>query len=118
MQQTPKLDDLIDLARRSAASDDPIDELEAAARLKSELDDLTDALLGHFVDQARRAGRSWAQIGAALGVTKQAAQQRHASAANESTFVRLFQRLASKVTLGARFTPRVKATIVAAEAAA
>ena len=38
---------------------------------------LTDALLGHFVDQARRGGCSWSQIGDALGVSKQAAQQKH-----------------------------------------
>ena len=44
--------------RRRRRRDDPIDELAAAATLKSELDELTDALLGHFVDQARRAGRS------------------------------------------------------------
>jgi ATP-dependent Clp protease ATP-binding subunit ClpA len=41
--------------------------------------DLTDALLGHFVDQARRAGCSWSQIGEALGVSKQAAQQKHSA---------------------------------------
>jgi len=39
----------------------------------------TDAALGYFVDQARRAGHSWAEIGASLGVTKQAAQQRQLS---------------------------------------
>ncbi|HEY3715413.1 MAG TPA: Clp protease N-terminal domain-containing protein [Jatrophihabitantaceae bacterium] len=35
-----------------------------------------DQLIDHFVTRARAAGASWNQIGAALGVTKQAAQQR------------------------------------------
>ena len=33
-------------------------------------------MLSHYVDQARRAGHSWAEIGGALGVTKQAVQKR------------------------------------------
>jgi hypothetical protein len=64
-------------AVRSAAPDEPLAQLEAASRLKDEVGELTDALLGHFVDQARRGGSSWTQIGDALGVSKQAAQQRH-----------------------------------------
>jgi hypothetical protein len=74
----PTLDELIRQAREAAASDEPIAQLSAAASLKAEVDDLTDAMLGHFVDQARRAGCSWSQIGTALGVSKQAAQQKHA----------------------------------------
>lgn len=74
-----KLDDLIGTVRSSAASDEPLDQLSAAMGVKADLDELTDSLIGHFVDQARRAGRSWSEIGAAMGVTKQAAQQRHTS---------------------------------------
>jgi len=33
--------------------------------------------VGHFVELARGAGASWAQVGEELGVTKQAAHQRH-----------------------------------------
>lgn len=40
----------------------------------------SDALLGHFVDQCRRRGRSWSEISNALGVTKQAAHKRFAPA--------------------------------------
>jgi hypothetical protein len=36
-----------------------------------------DAVVGNFVDRARDAGHSWSQIGDALGVSKQAAQQKH-----------------------------------------
>jgi hypothetical protein len=35
-----------------------------------------EAMLRRQVDVARRAGHSWAAIGVALGVTRQAAQQR------------------------------------------
>ena len=120
MPDAPRLDDLIDLVHETAASDDPIDELEAAATLKSDLDEVTDALLGHFVDQARRAGRSWSQIGAALGVTKQAAQQRHASP--ESVARQLLGRLMPKGWTGkgfmTRFTDRAKSAVAAAQEAA
>jgi hypothetical protein len=71
------LDELIRAVEAEAASDDPLDRLAAAWTLKADLDELTDALIGHYVDQARRAGLSWSQIGGAMGVTKQAAQQRH-----------------------------------------
>jgi hypothetical protein len=40
------------------------------------LGDVADHLIGHFVDQARRSGASWTEIGRSMGVTKQAAQKR------------------------------------------
>ena len=40
------------------------------------LRDVADHLIGHFVDQARRSGASWTDIGRSMGVTKQAAQKR------------------------------------------
>ncbi len=80
---------------RTAAPDDPIAQLEEAARQRTELADLTDALLGHFVDQARRAGCSWTQIGEALGVSKQAAQQKHSS--RSLPFERLTERTAQAI---------------------
>ncbi|RJQ79246.1 ATP-dependent Clp protease ATP-binding subunit [Pseudonocardiaceae bacterium YIM PH 21723] len=47
------------------------------AQLRSRsLNELGDQLVGHFVTRAREEGASWSQIGEALGVTKQAAQQR------------------------------------------
>lgn len=56
--------------------DDPIERLAAASALAADVAQLGDSLLGHFVDAARRAGHPWSQIGVALGVTRQAAQQR------------------------------------------
>jgi ATP-dependent Clp protease ATP-binding subunit ClpA len=44
--------------------------------LGERLGDLADHLIGHFVDQARRSGASWTDIGRSMGVTKQAAQKR------------------------------------------
>ena len=70
-----QLDDLI----AQVEGEDPLDRLSSAMSVKADLDDLSDSLIGHFVDQARRAGCSWSEIGAAMGVTKQAAQQRHTS---------------------------------------
>lgn len=42
------------------------------------------AALNRSVREARRAGLSWTQIGAALGTTKQAAQQRFGATVNGS----------------------------------
>ena len=72
-----ELGDLVEQVEDTAISDEPLDRLSAAMGVKAEMDDLTDTLIGHFVDQARRAGCSWSEIGEAMGVTKQAAQQRH-----------------------------------------
>jgi hypothetical protein len=69
------LDDLI----AEVEGDEPLDRLSSAMGVKADLDELGDALIGHFVDEARRAGSSWSEIGTAMGVTKQAAQQRHTS---------------------------------------
>jgi hypothetical protein len=40
------------------------------------LGEIADHLIGHFVDQARRSGASWTDIGRSMGVTKQAARKR------------------------------------------
>jgi len=44
--------------------------------VSARLGELADHLIGHFVDEARRAGASWTDIGESMGVTKQAAQKR------------------------------------------
>ncbi|WP_367136824.1 Clp protease N-terminal domain-containing protein [Saccharothrix sp. HUAS TT1] len=55
---------------------DVLGRLTAAVELSGQLDELGDHLIGHFVDEARRAGASWTDIGESIGVTKQAAQKR------------------------------------------
>ncbi len=72
----PSLDDLIGLAERRTPSGLPLDRLGIAVTLSRELSELSDGVVNHFVQEARRAGCSWAQIGDVLGVSRQAAQQR------------------------------------------
>jgi hypothetical protein len=55
---------------------DPLDQLTDAMLAAEHLGDVADHLLGHFVDQARRSGASWTDIGRSMGVTKQAARKR------------------------------------------
>src|SRR3954468_2548437 len=62
--------------RARAASDEPLMRLSAAVVTAEDVRDRADELLDRFVEAARAAGRSWTEIGAVLGVTKQAAQQR------------------------------------------
>src|SRR4051812_14039666 len=72
-----RLDDLIDAIKR--AHSDALDQLTDAVIAGDHLGDIADHLIGHFVDQARRSGASWTDIGRSLGVTKQAAQKRFVS---------------------------------------
>jgi hypothetical protein len=75
----PTLDELINQTRTQAATLEPLGLLASAAQVQQELAELGEQLLDHFVQEARAAGCSWSQIGTALGVSKQAAQQRHSS---------------------------------------
>ncbi|GAB08636.1 hypothetical protein GOARA_013_00800 [Gordonia araii NBRC 100433] len=72
-----RLDDLIAGIRK--AYDDPLEQLTGAMNVSAHLGEVGDSLIGHFVDQARRAGESWTAIGSSMGVTKQAAQKRFVS---------------------------------------
>src|SRR5690242_2634249 len=69
-----RLDDLIRAI--TAAHDAPLDQLSEAVSAGDYLGEVADHLIGHFVDQARRSGASWTEIGHSMGVTKQAAQKR------------------------------------------
>jgi len=53
-----------------------LEQLSSAVLAGDHLGEVADHLIGHFVDQARRSGASWTEIGRAMGVTKQAAQKR------------------------------------------
>ena len=65
---------LAEVGRRAAGS--PLDQIEAALAVSDELEAAADDLVGHAVTQARQSGCSWTEIGARLGVSKQAARQR------------------------------------------
>jgi Clp amino terminal domain, pathogenicity island component len=92
MAPPPSLQGLIDLVEREAPTTTPLDRLGTAAATVAQLEDVGDAVLSHFVDQARRSGHSWSEISSAMGVTKQAAHKRFSDASP---------------TMG-RFTPRAR----------
>lgn len=90
---------------------DPLRRIEAAATVKAQIEQRSDELLDHFVNEARSAGCSWTQIGEALGVTRQAAQQRHGGIL--SRLLRGFTNAKSK-----RFDASARAAVVAAQSVA
>lgn len=69
-------DQLLAQVDQLAASDDPLDRLDAAIGIAGTLSGQADTLIDYVVAHARAAGRSWTEIGARLGVTKQAARKR------------------------------------------
>ncbi|GAC70626.1 Clp protease N-terminal domain-containing protein [Gordonia soli] len=102
-----RLDDLI--AAIQKVHDEPLEQLSGAVVAAEHLGDVADSLIGHFVDQARRNGASWTEIGSSMGVTKQAAQKRFVARAKDAP---------TDANPFARFTPRAKNSIVAAHEAA
>ncbi|MHA7985100.1 Clp protease N-terminal domain-containing protein [Rathayibacter sp. CAU 1779] len=77
------LDNLIAFVEALHADGDPLRHLSDAVTISNRVQGQADALIGYFVDQARRSGASWTQIGESMGVTKQAAQKRFVSKAQE-----------------------------------
>ncbi|MFE4829314.1 Clp protease N-terminal domain-containing protein [Streptomyces sp. NPDC056672] len=69
-----RLDDLIEAIKK--VHSDALEQLSDAVIAADHLGDVADHLIGHFVDQARRSGASWTDIGRSMGVTRQAAQKR------------------------------------------
>src|SRR5919112_970645 len=106
MPRTVRLDDLIDAITR--VHTDALDQLSDAVLAAEHLGDVADHLIGHFVDQARRSGASWTEIGQSMGVTKQAAQKRFVTkgAAPED--------VGASEGFG-RFTDRARNAVVAAQ---
>jgi hypothetical protein len=76
MTPGPTLQELIDGVRADTPGEDALVQLSQASKTVADLEQTSDALLGHFVDQCRRSGRSWSEISGALGVSKQAAHKR------------------------------------------
>jgi hypothetical protein len=107
MTHPVRLDDLIEAIKKVHA--DPLEQLSDAVIAADHLGDVADHLIGHFVDQARRSGASWTDIGKSMGVTKQAAQKR---------FVPKVPGEPSDLDPGqgfARFTPRARSAVVSAQ---
>lgn len=80
MTNPVRLDDLIQAIKK--AHTDALDQLTDAVIAADHLGDVADHLIGHFVDQARRSGASWTDIGRSMGVSKQAAQKRFVAKAS------------------------------------
>jgi len=111
MENTPvRLDDLIDFVNRQQPSGSPLEHLSDAVIVSDNIGDLADHLIGHFVDQARRSGASWTEIGASMGVSKQAAQKRFVPRADSIEFssgnFSRFTTRARKVVIGAQADAR------------
>src|ERR1700712_1746064 len=70
------LDNLIAYVRELHSGAAPLNNLADAVQVASTIDAQSDALIGYFVDQARRAGAPWSEIGGYMGVSKQAVQKR------------------------------------------
>ncbi|WP_225097244.1 Clp protease N-terminal domain-containing protein [Streptomyces sp. CoH27] len=98
-----RLDDLIEAIKK--VHPEPLDQLQDAVIAADHLGDVADHLIGHFVDQARRSGASWTEIGKSMGVTRQAAQKRFVP--KESNDLDPSQGFS-------RYTPRARQVVVSA----
>ncbi|UUU31828.1 ATP-dependent Clp protease ATP-binding subunit [Streptomyces sp. CA-210063] len=98
-----RLDELIEAIKK--VHPEPLDQLEDAVIAADHLGDVADHLIGHFVDQARRSGASWTDIGKSMGVTRQAAQKR---------FVPKAEADLDPSQGFSRFTPRARNVVMAA----
>jgi hypothetical protein len=98
-----RLDDLI--AAIKTVHQEPLEQLQDAVLAADHLGEVADHLIGHFVDQARRSGASWTDIGKSMGVTRQAAQKRFVP--KESAELDPSQGFN-------RYTPRARNTVMAA----
>ena len=103
------LDNLISYVRTLHPEGGPLDNVSDAFAVSTQLDEQADALIGYFVDQARRSGLSWSQIGGAMGVSKQAAQKRFVPAATKVADL-----MPESVKPFSRFTARAARTLAAA----
>lgn len=102
MTPGPDLQQLINTIKADAGTDDELEQLGTAAATINEMTSTSDAALGFFVDRARGAGKSWVEISAVLGVSKQAAHKRFADSWSARPGFR-------------RYTARTKAVVDAAK---
>jgi hypothetical protein len=101
-----RLDDLISAVHAAHPDGDPLTHLSDAVLVADQLTDNADHLVGHFVDQARRAGASWTEIGRSMGVTKQAAQKRFVPRSSPDV---------PELGNWSRFTDRARAALASAQ---
>jgi hypothetical protein len=109
MERLPvHFDDLIEYVHRQHPEGDALAQVSDAVLVAEYLGELADHLIGHFVDQARRSGASWTDIGQSMGVTKQAAQKRFVAKKSDQD---------ESIPAGtfARFTDRARNVVVKAK---
>jgi hypothetical protein len=112
MSQPPvRLDELISYVTSSEGT--ALGQVSEAVRVSEHLGALADHLIGHFVDQARKTGASWTDIGQSMGVTKQAAQKRFVPRASDWGDLLSGAFPADPVKFS-RFTERAKRAVIAA----
>lgn len=102
-----RLDELITAIKK--VHPEPLEQLQDAVIAGEHLGEVADHLIGHFVDQARRSGASWTDIGKSMGVTRQAAQKRFVT--KESADLDAGQGFS-------RYTPRARNVVMTAHNAA
>ncbi|MFF9408890.1 Clp protease N-terminal domain-containing protein [Streptomyces anandii] len=107
IRSTVRLDDLISAIKK--VHEEPLEQLQDAVLAGEHLGEVADHLIGHFVDQARRSGASWTDIGRSMGVTRQAAQKRFVP--KESADLDPSQGFS-------RYTPRARKVVMASHEAA
>ncbi|MEV8098496.1 Clp protease N-terminal domain-containing protein [Kitasatospora sp. NPDC085879] len=107
MTHPVRLDDLIETIKK--VHSDALEQLADAVLAAEHLGEVADHLIGHFVDQARRSGASWTDIGKSMGVTRQAAQKRFVpKGPGEASDLDPSQGFG-------RFTPRARNVVMAAQ---
>lgn len=113
MSQPPvRLDELIGYVRSQEGT--ALDHVSAAVQISEHIGELSDHLIGHFVDQARKTGASWTEIGQSMGVTKQAAQKRFVPKATDTDWQSLLAD-AFHAHPFSRFTERARRAVSAAQ---
>src|SRR5580698_10552180 len=114
MAPPPNLQDLIEVVQQDTTTGNALDLLVTAATTVAQIEDTSDALLGYFVDRCRREGRSWSEISAALGVTKQAVHKRFAASVSD----RIIGSIPAGGATMERFTSRARIVVSSAVLAA
>ncbi|PSL51994.1 ClpA/ClpB-like protein [Saccharothrix carnea] len=107
MDEPIALDTLVDHVTGLHPDGDALMHLSDAVAVSERVGDVADQLVGHFVDAARQAGMTWAEIGKTMGVTRQAVQKRFVPTA--SALAPLDE------TIFDRFTPRARAVVTASQ---
>jgi Clp amino terminal domain, pathogenicity island component len=106
------LDSLISHVKALHPAGGPLEHLSDAVSVGAELDEQSDALIGHFVDQARHSGATWSQIGASMGVSKQAAQKRFVVQWQSADFSRFTQRARNVLAAAGRAAAGAGAQVI------